>query len=263
MAFIQCNVTSEALGICCAINVLLPQPKWALGKPLAAKPVPVLYLLHGLSDDHTIWHRRTSLEIHAEPYNLAVVMPAVNRSFYTDQLKGYKYETFVAEELPFIVANLFQISTRREDSYVAGNSMGGYGAFKLALNYPERFAAAASFSGALDLVHRAQERTFGEPYRKDEIPDTFGNVDEIAGSKHDLMALVKKHTKAGTQLPRLYGCCGTEDFLLEDNRRFVACAKENGLPLTYEEGPGWHNWQYWDKLTPRVLEFFQLQRAVG
>ncbi len=118
MALIQCNFFSEALGECTTIDVILPQP--VAGKPARATRYPVLWLLHGLSDDHTIWQRRTSIERYVEPMNLAVVMPAVGRSFYTDMARGQKYWTFVSEELPSVARHFFPLSTRREENFVAG-----------------------------------------------------------------------------------------------------------------------------------------------
>ena len=116
-----------------------------------ATDFPLLYLLHGLSDDHTAWVRYTSIERYADAYGLAVVMPQVHRSFYTDQAHGGAFWTFLAEELPELVQRFFVVSARREDTFVAGLSMGGYGALRWALRRPGRFAAAASLSGALDV----------------------------------------------------------------------------------------------------------------
>ena len=141
------------------MTVLLPQRTTTqigmTGRTVDGDP-PVLYLLHGLSDDDTIWLRRTSIERYVAPLGLAVVMPQVHRSFYTDEAYGGRYWTFLSEELPALVGSLFRVSSRREDTFVAGLSMGGYGALKWALRQPERFAAAASLSGA---VHVAGLRT--------------------------------------------------------------------------------------------------------
>ena len=152
MAFIQCGFFSEVLGLSTSMNVILPQSSAGQigmeGKSFSEKH-HTLYLLHGLSDDHTIWMRRTSIERYAASLGIAVVMPAVHRSFYTDMANGYNYWTFVSEELPAIARSFFPLSDAREDNFVAGLSMGGYGAFKLALRCPDKFAAAASLSGAL------------------------------------------------------------------------------------------------------------------
>ena len=112
----------------------------------------VLYLLHGLSDDASAWQRYTSIETLAAAYGLVVVMPSVGRSFYIDQPNGQKYFTYLTEELPHYLADVFDLAPRREDTLIAGNSMGGYGAIKAAFCYPERYRAAASFSGVLSLA---------------------------------------------------------------------------------------------------------------
>ena len=133
----------------------------------------MLYLLHGLSDDHTAWLRYTSIERYATARGLAVVMPAVHRSFYADEAHGHAYWQFVSEELPRIVAAFFRLSERPEDTFVAGLSMGGYGALKLGLHHPERFAAVASLSGAVDVRGPAAARRAGR--------------DRAAGLRRDLL----------------------------------------------------------------------------
>ena len=136
MARIQCDFFSAALGTSVTINVLLPQPDPAART--APRRYPVLWLLHGLLDDHTTWLRQTSLERYVDGLQLAVVMPAGGRSFYTDMAHGYRYWTYVSEELPALARAWFPLSDQREENFVAGLSMGGYGAFKLALRQPER-----------------------------------------------------------------------------------------------------------------------------
>jgi putative tributyrin esterase len=248
MALIECSFSSQALNIAVSMNVILPQAAC-----LSGSKVPVLYLLHGLSDDHTIWQRRTSIERYVEPLGLAVVMPAVSRSYYTDMAHGARYWTFVSQELPRLSQALFPISAERSDSFVAGLSMGGYGALKLALSLPNRFAAAASLSGALDVVrHTETEGADLAEYR-----DRFGDITKLRGSDNDLCALAAQAAQARRQ-PRLYQCCGTEDSLYADNLAFRDEARRLGLDLTYEEGAGQHDWAYWDRQIQRVLEWLPL-----
>ena len=151
MALLRCDFFSETLGLSTSMTVILPQQtSGQIGMTGAtAAEIPVLYLLHGLSDDDTIWSRRTSIERYVAPLGLAVVMPQVHQSFYSDEVHGLPFWTFLTEELPALVSGFFHVSTRREDTFVAGLSMGGYGAMKWALRQPDRFAAAASLSGAL------------------------------------------------------------------------------------------------------------------
>lgn len=255
MAFIQCNFRSNVLDLWASMDVILPQP--APGTRRRDRKLPVLWLLHGLSDDHTIWQRRTSIERYVEPLNLAVVMPAVDRSFYTDMAQGNRYWSYFADEVPAVARSFFPLSARREDNFVAGLSMGGYGAFKLAFRHPTRFAAAASLSGAL--------RNFAEdaaaskdPAWVAELTRIFGDLDEFTGSDNDVYALAQRLARGKGPIPKLYQCCGTEDFLYADNVRFRAHAEALGLPLTYEEGPGEHVWGYWDTMIQRVLAWLPL-----
>ena len=130
MAFLQCNFHSDALGMAASMNVILPQKSRTQigmgGAEAAAEGAPVLYLLHGLSDDHTIWMRRTSIERYAATTGLVVVMPSVNRSFYNNTPDGMRFWDYISEELPALLPTFFHVSTRREDTFVAGLSMGSW-----------------------------------------------------------------------------------------------------------------------------------------
>jgi len=248
MALIQCDFFSETLQLSTSMNVILPQP--------ARSRYPVLYLLHGLSDDHTTWLRRTSIERYVDALGLAVVMPAVHRSFYADMAHGNRYWAFVSQELPALAGGFFPISQQRDETFVAGLSMGGYGAFKLALSFPQRFAAAASLSGALD---QAGDMEYAEPVWRAEMENMFNDLGKFAGSSNDVMHLARRLAKSAGPKPRLYQCCGTEDFLYDQNLRFRDQARALGLNLTYEEGPGEHEWGYWDRMIQRVLAWLPLE----
>ncbi|MBR3494934.1 MAG: esterase family protein [Clostridia bacterium] len=255
MAFLQTQFFSKALDVAVTVNVILPEPAMGIGIQAKAgeeRPPRVLYLLHGYSDDHSIWMRRTSIERYAAPHNLAVVMPAVNHSFYTNEAHGERYWDFVSEELPKVVQRFFRVSAAPEDTYVAGLSMGGYGAMKLALTHPERFAAAASFSGAVDIAdmgHRTKDSVAN-------MARIFGEDLEIAGTGHDLFHLLKIHAKAARK-PRLYVSCGTDDFLYHMHGKFVSAAEQQGWDVTHREIPGRsHEWGLWDTEVLYFIEQF-------
>lgn len=261
MAFIQCDFFSETLGVSTSMYVILPQQtrgQIGMGGSEKREKYPTLYLLHGLSDDHTIWLRRTSIERYVADMGIAVVMPAGGRSFYTDMKHGYKYWTFLSEELPEIARSFFPLSDKREDNFAAGLSMGGYGAFKLALRCPDKFAAAASLSGATDMATQAEQLN-GTEWAA-EWYNIFGDLDKVRNSENDLLYLARNVAASNGPKPKLYQCVGTEDFLYEQNQVFKGVAEELKLDLTYDEGPGSHEWGYWDANIQKVLKWLPIQK---
>lgn len=252
MALIHCNHFSETLGMSMSMNVILPEKtdgQIGIENKVNNGPLKCLYLLHGLSDDHTIWQRRTSIERYVAPLGIAVVMPNVHRSFYTDMHHGHNYWTYISEEVPQLARSFFHISDKREDTFAAGLSMGGYGAFKLALLCPDRFCAAASLSGALNMADRLDDGDM------DDMTLIYGEGVDIHGTDNDLISAVERGVNEGKPLPRLFQCCGKEDILYDDNICFRDRALSLGVDLTYEEGPGYHEWGYWDMQIQRVLEW--------
>nr|ACL67846.1 esterase [uncultured bacterium FLS12] len=263
MALFQCDFFSDVLGLSTSMTVILPQEttgQIGMAGGSERREHPTLFLLHGLSDDHTIWLRRTSIERYVAEMGLAVVMPAVHRSFYTDMAHGLQYWTFISEELPALARSFFPLATAREDTFVAGLSMGGYGALKLGMRHPERFAAAASLSGALDITFDPAEHiAMEDDVWVAEQRNIFGDLAALPGSDHDLFALAERMAQSDGPVPKLYQCCGTEDFLYEDNVRFRDHVRGLGLDFMYEESPGEHEWGYWDAQIQRVLAWLPLR----
>ncbi|RLV48914.1 esterase family protein [Nocardioides mangrovicus] len=258
MARIRCDFFADSLELSTSMTVLLPQPaEQQIGTSATVRTgaPPVLYLLHGLSDDDTAWTRYTGIERYAEERGLAVVMPQVHRSFYTDLADGHgRYWTFLTEELPALVERFFRVSTAREDTFVAGLSMGGFGSVKWALHQPQRFAAAASMSGALDLE---QLIALGD---RVELFETVLAGRSLAQTGNDLYALADRVQDA----PALYVGCGTDDVrLLPGNEAFAAHLAERGLDVTTDFSPGEHVWSYWDAAVQRVLAWLPLDRAAA
>ena len=241
MALIQCDFFSDVLGLSMSANVILPQN--TKGK------LPCLYLLHGWSDDHTTWSRRTSIERYVANKGIAVVMPAGHKSYYCDLKGGDRYWEYISEEVPQIMRDFFPLSDKREDNFVAGLSMGGYGAFKLALNKPEQFSAGASLSGAVGT-------DWAEHSRKSiDVDIAFGSEEEYKTSINNLAYVAQELSKSTKPKPRLYQCCGTEDFLYDNNRKYKALMETLDFDYTYEEEPGSHEWGYWDMKIQRVLDW--------
>lgn len=242
MALVHLHFFSKVLGKHVAAEVLLPDE----GKP----PFPVFYLLHGLSDDHTIWLRRTRLESYVAGLPMIVVMPDGFRGFYTDNEQGPAFGRYIGEELVAVIDRFFPTRASRSGRAIGGLSMGGYGALRNALTYPETFGSANSHSGA---VYAGTHRWDRGHDRLDarEFMRVFGPRPE--GSRHDLLQLVRKVPRR--KLPKLLIDCGTEDFLIQDNRALHAKLKAHRIPHVYAEFPGSHNWDYWDTHVRDALRF--------
>lgn len=239
MPFCDFHWFSDTLRTQVGSYVILPQ----VGEP----PFPVFYLLHGLSDDHTIWHRRTRIEEYVANLPLIVVMPDGFRGFYTRNEEGPDYDKYMAEELPSVIERNFQAKRDRASRCIGGLSMGGYGAMRLGLTYPERYVSVHSHSGAALCGSKAWSGPEQAEFRRIFGPNPKGTL-------HDLMHLAQRAKNAG-RLTKLRIDCGTEDGLLSDNRQFHQFLGQVGYAHEYEEFPGNHSWPYWDVHIREALQF--------
>lgn len=261
MALMHVNYFSDVLGMSMNMDVILPQQTIGQigmeGKVIQGK-YPTLYLLHGMSDDHTIWQRRTSIERYVSDMGIAVVMPTVHLGWYTDMYHGLKYWTFISQELPQICRNFFpNMSEKKEDTFVVGLSMGGYGALKLALGTSDIFGAAASLSGALNVENMSKLQVGGK--KKEYWVDVFGPLENIRETKNDLRQLAIERKETKKKLPKLYLWCGKQDELYQDNIEAREYLNELGYDCTFEEADGDHQWKYWDQQIQRVLEWLPIR----
>ena len=247
MAFFQVGYFSSVLGKQMAFNAVFPDNVIAENKKF-----PVVYLLHGLSDDHTIWLRRSNIERYATLYGTAVIMPNGDRSLYTDMKHGSAWFKAISEELPSFVNRMFPVSTERKDTFIAGLSMGGYGALKTALHFPERFAAAGIMSAVTDIVDKFSNDTFD----KNMWQNIFGSPEETIANGNDIFTLIEKVSQQ-TQKPDIIHFCGNEDFLLKDNRKLCdALERLKWQNYLYQETPGAHSWEFWDRHIQDILKHF-------
>jgi S-formylglutathione hydrolase FrmB len=239
---------SKLVGKTLPYNVLLPVD---YDQPTAkTKRYPVIYLLHGLSGHYTNWFEKTQLANYAAAYDFIIVTPEGNDGWYTDSasVPSDKYESYILKELIPDVEKRFRASSERAGRAIAGLSMGGYGAIKFGLKHPDKFAFAASLSGAFNAA------SWTEPAPgaiRDSVLQTFGPANSATRAANDILRLA--HEAKVESLPYLYVDCGTEDFLFNDNRQFVNLLVEKKIPHEYRQLPGTHSWKYWDSQVQEVL----------
>jgi len=258
MALFNGNVFSKSLKLDTQLNVIFPDIPYDVASP--HRETNLLYLLHGLTDNATAWARLTQAEYFAKVYNYVIVMPEVQRSFYCDMAYGPAYFTYVADELPEICSGMFRLPQGRERTFIAGLSMGGYGALKVGFSRPEKFAGIGSFSGGMDVAAIAEMlmaggehgdykdvfAVFGREYQEKELNDVYRLGRELAQSP---------------ARPGLLQTCGTQDFLYEGNRRFKEELDAAGYGHTYLEWPGGHVWPFWNKSLELAMRFFRGEKV--
>ncbi len=241
MAFAQISYFSRSLLKASSFNIVFPDD------PDIPRPWSVFYLLHGLSDDHTIWMRRTSIERYAAGLPLVVVMPDGGRGWYTNAKEGYAYEDDLIKDVVGLVDRTFPVKAERAGRAIGGLSMGGYGAVKLGLKHHAMFASVNSHSGAVGFLR--------DPERAQQLSPEFRRIfgETSSGGPEDPFAIVEGLDHG--VLPAMRLDCGTSDFLLDQNRAFHAHLEKMNVPHEYEEFPGGHDWAYWDEHVREALAF--------
>ena len=237
---LQIELRSKELTKDTQVNVIVPDSAFETNEP-----IKTLWLFHGRAGDHTAWMRNTLIERYSARHNVAVVMPNVDRSWYTNTQYDVNYFNYVTKELPAICRRMFSfMSDKREYNMVGGLSMGGYGSLKVALTYPEQYCACIALSGAVDVTRK------GRPDNLAEWRSIFGydleSPLELEGSEHDLYALSNKIKKEGKPFPRIYMWCGLDDPLLGGNRLLAEHLSSLGVDSYFEESEGNHSWKWWD-----------------
>lgn len=243
MALLHCEFYSKALDMATSARVILPEEG-------ELSQVNVVYLLHGLSDNCTGWTRYTSVERYARARGIAVVMPEVQRSWYSDMALGLNYFRYISEELPQMCHRFFGLSLARERNYVMGLSMGGFGALKTALNFPERYAGVGSFSGAVDLA-ASVERSKANAQRQREYTAILGENHPIA-PENDIKGLLR----SAKNPPAVYLSCGEQDSHYDVNTSLAEELERLGVRYRYDHRKGNHTWDFWDQSLQDCFAYF-------
>lgn len=268
MALIQVNMMSKSLMRTVTFNVILPVDKFGSVEipEREEKPYKTLYLLHGIFGNYTDWVTGTCVQRYADEKNLAVVMPSGENMFYVDQPDTHNnYGEFVGKELVEITRKMFPLSRKREDTYIGGLSMGGYGALRNGLKYHDTFGRIVALSAALitdGLADRTDDVSLfieGRTYAE----GVFGDLAQVKGSEKDPKWLAAKIKEEGAAFPDIYMACGTEDGLLGVNRDFKDFLVGLGVGLTYEEGPGVHDWNFWDCYIKKAIDWLPLEEQAA
>jgi putative tributyrin esterase len=269
-ALFDVNFFSKALNMNTAMKVIVPQRQnnsVGISSATKAETCKILYLLHGMTDDHTIWLRRSNIERYVADKNMIVVMPNVHLSWYTDTQYGLHYWQFISEELPQICHEFFPyISPKRTDHLVAGLSMGGYGAIKLAMKRSDYFAYGASLSGTLNVINElknnGQQSLSGQPLSAQEkrywqgIFDNFTQVEA-----ENIFSLLAENI--GKEATNYFACCGYQDFLYDHTVAFETECYNRKYQLTTDYSDGNHEWSYWDKQICKVLDWYEETEKEG
>lgn len=251
MAYFHVNFMSKTLKMLTNVVVILPD-----FDPLEEDPAPfpVLYLLHGFGHDCFGWLHNSSIARYASQRRVAVVMPSGYNSAYTDMHYGQRYFTHIAQELPRFIQTVFPVSCDPKQTYICGNSMGGYGALKCALTYPEQYGAVVSLSGSL----HAEDRIIGKSANSgNQCEGIYGCPPRIDPETQDLFVMLRRCRERGKEIPRISLFCAKDDkeYLYRSSKEFKELADALEIPASFEDGYGGHTFDYWDALLPRVLDW--------
>lgn len=229
-----------------------PDPK---DKPECFK---TLYLLHGFSGNSSDWLYGSRIFKLARDHNLAVVMPSGENSFYEDQEKtGMLYGSYIGKELVDITRKMFPLSSKREDTFIGGLSMGGFGSLLLGARFHDTFGAIFALSGGFlidDIVELKPGEQLRDTLHYEALEWTFGNLSELKGSEKDPLEHVRRALEKN-RMPRLYLACGTEDFLYSSNQKMRDTLYDMGVSVTWEEGHGEHEWIFWDEYIEKSIDW--------
>lgn len=279
MAVVKMNFLSQALGM--QTNVTICIPTYSFSDVISGMNetyVPgmkyqVLWLLHGGSGDDSDYLNFSNIARYADENKIAVVMPSGYDSFYTDwnsEYDGARYYTYVTEELFHMLPTLFPFSTAREDNFIGGLSMGSHGAMKIAVNHPERYAAALIMSGSAIRPENVEAGLNVVAEQSGPLPTILKRIsflnqeDFVKGTENDVNAIAAQKAQSGEPLSRFFITCGGDDFALGGTKYGCEFLKNLGYDVFFEEIPGYvHEWDFWDLALRKALkEWLPLRRQI-
>jgi putative tributyrin esterase len=253
MAYISLSFYSKSLCRPVPVTILLPNDarEWYLNNnPEYDRPPKTLFLLHGYSGDDKDWITGSNIVDLSFKYNMAVILPNAENGFYLDgKATGYAYGTFLGAELVEYMRRTFSLALKKEDTFAAGFSMGGFGALHTVLKYPETFSRGTGLSSA-NIVHTLAHMKPGTENgiaNYEYYTQIFGNLETVEDSENNPEVLVRQIKKRGGILPDIFMACGTEDFLIEQNRQTRDFFISEGLNVSYHESSGQHNMIFWNE----------------
>lgn len=256
MAFLQTNFYSKTLRRLVSFNALVPIDEVSEQTDAPKGSMKALYLLHGYHGNYTEWVCRTRIQELSLKHNIAVFMPSGENHFYLDDVdKGELFGEFIGNELVEFTRKLFPITNKREDTFIGGLSMGGYGAIRNGLKYAHNFSRILALSSALIINNIAGKQVgFEDGFTNyNYYKRVFGDLDQLLGSDKDPEALIMNLKKKNEDIPKIYMACGTEDFLLNENREYRDFLLSENIDFTYQEGPGIHDWNFWDEYIEKAI----------
>jgi len=264
MSLIRMELNSDCLTRKATINIILPELNEE--RRLENGKYPVLWLLHGATDDQTMWQRFTSIELYAQKRGIAVVMPSVETSFYTNT-DGGRYFDYVTEELPRMLSSYLPISAEREDNFIAGMSMGGHGTMKLGFTKPELYAAMGIFSCAnfIDICPNMIDGGKRHPLnfiRWQVFGMEDGNLENAHNTVNDNRYNARLASESGKPLPKIFGCCGTGDGCHDPEKTDLAYFSRlpNPFDVVFFDSPGFHYFDFWDEWLKVFIQWLPIRK---
>ena len=256
MAYFRIEYFSNALQRMTSFEMIIPNDLKE-NEHLPERPTRTLFLLHGYSGKAGNWVP----EELTKKYNFAILMPTGENSFFLNGIStGHNFQTMLGEELVDYARMTFRLAVKPEETYIAGLSMGGFGAIHTGLAYPDRFGKIGALSSAL-IIHDIARLKPGDNHvlaNYEYYRECFGDLEKVESGENNPEILVQKLKREKKKIPEIYMSCGTEDFLIENNRRFHQFLINEGIAHQYHEAPGIHDMKFWSEHIVKIVDWMMV-----